>query len=83
MKSWKPEVMVNGQWASNALRFKTKEEAESNAANLMYRWTMVQDFRAGESEDEPTHAWIDGALHDLSRPDAPGYVPPYRVSIGG
>jgi hypothetical protein len=81
MKSWKPEVLVQNQWSSNALRFATKEEAESNAANLMYRWALVQDFRAGQSEDEPTHAWIDGALHDLRHPEAAGWVPPYRVSL--
>ena len=33
--SWKPEVQVNGQWAGNALRFATAEEAKDNGFNLI------------------------------------------------
>lgn len=40
-------------WASNSLRFKTKEEAESYGLDLAMRWTAVRDWEVQESEDEP------------------------------
>ena len=62
--SWKPEVKVSGEnnWCSNSLRFATKEEAESNAKDLMRRWMLVTDTRAAESEDPVNYAWVDGKL---------------------
>jgi hypothetical protein len=51
MKSWKPEVLVDGKWSSNALRFATKAEAEASANELLSRWFVPSDGRATESED--------------------------------
>lgn len=51
MKSWKPEVFVDGKWASNALRFATKAEAEASVNELLSRWFVPSDGRATESED--------------------------------
>lgn len=50
-KSWKPEVKVHGEWASNALRFATKGEALASASSLFSRWILCEDGRATESED--------------------------------
>lgn len=51
MKSWKSEVLVDGKWASNALRFATKAEAEASVNELLSRWFVPSDGRATESED--------------------------------
>ncbi|AZO48068.1 hypothetical protein [Mesorhizobium sp. M4B.F.Ca.ET.058.02.1.1] len=60
--SWKPEVFVEGKWSRNGLVFATKEEAEANAKDLMWRWTMVQDSRAAESTDPVNYTYIGGEL---------------------
>lgn len=66
--SWKPEVMVSGEkeWAGNSLRFATKEEAEGNVRNLMWRWLSVTDTRVVESEDPVNYRWVDGKLEEVS-----------------
>lgn len=58
MKSWKPEVLVDGKWASNALRFATKAEAEASVNELLSRWFVPSDGRATESE-EPVNYRFD------------------------
>jgi hypothetical protein len=66
--SWKPEVIADssGNWAGNALRFATQEEALANVMNLALRWTAVRDVRAVECDDPVSHAWRDGQLVFLS-----------------
>ena len=49
--SWKPEVLVEGSWATNGLRFATQEEAFGSAMLTRMRWWMVEDVRASESQD--------------------------------
>jgi hypothetical protein len=63
-KSWKPEVIADasGEWVGNALRFATKEEAYENARDLSYRWILVRDFRAVESDDPVNYRYIDHRL---------------------
>lgn len=62
MKSFKVEVIADssGQWASNAVRVATKEEAEAYARNLYSRWTSVRRWQVVESED-PTNFKADDA----------------------
>lgn len=62
MNSYRPEVLVAGQWAGNALRFATKEEAEQQVQDLALRWTLVMDTRVVESEDKVNYIWKDGNL---------------------
>lgn len=50
-KSYKPEVLVGGQWSSNSLRFATDKEALASARELMSRWYVPVDGRAGVSDD--------------------------------
>lgn len=50
-KSWKPEVLVDGQWSTNSLRFATAEEAFGSVMLLRMRWWVPTDGRATESED--------------------------------
>jgi len=50
-KSWKPEVLVDGQWSTNGLRFATAEEAFGSVMLLRMRWWVPTDGRATESED--------------------------------
>ena len=57
--SWAPEVFVEGKWSRNALRFATRQEAESNAANLMMRWTLVEESWPTETTAAPQ---IDGQI---------------------
>lgn len=56
--SWKPEVLVDGKWASNSLRFATKAEAERSAKQKFNDWFAVTDYRATESDDPVTHQMI-------------------------
>ena len=65
--SWKPQVRTSKDdplWYGNTLRFATREEAEQNAYDLMYRWTAVTDYRAIETEDPVTHVYQD---HETKR----------------
>ena len=58
--SWKPQVQVTGEgnrWMSNQLRFATKEEAEANAQNLAFRWMLVTNHRAIESDEPVNYRW--------------------------
>jgi hypothetical protein len=59
-KSYKPEVLVEGKWATNALRFATKAEAEGSARELMSRWWVPDDCRATESLDAVNYRFVDG-----------------------
>ena len=59
-KSYKPEVLVNGTWAGNALRFATQEEAFGSVMALRMRWWVPEDGRAVESEDPVNYRFVDG-----------------------
>lgn len=60
--SYKAEVIADnsGQWCSNALRFATREEAETYVSDLAWRWTSVRDTRVVECED-PVYPVPEGA----------------------
>lgn len=69
-KSWAAEVIADasGTWCGNALRFATKDEAESYVADLYSRWLMVQRTRVVESEDEVNYRWSnDTGLQAVGR----------------
>ena len=73
--AFKGEVFVDGEWASNSVRWPTLESAEKAAADLYSRWTLTTDYRAvevpGEEPNRPSwEEWIDE--HGL---------PPRRVSL--
>jgi hypothetical protein len=46
----------------NALVFATKQEAEQNASDLMWRWMNVVDSRAAEVDEPVTHTYHDRKL---------------------
>ena len=58
--SYRPMVSTGGEFAGNALRFATPEEAEQSARDLAMRWTLVVDYRVDESSDPVNYAWVDG-----------------------
>jgi hypothetical protein len=58
--SWKPEVLVSGKWAGNALVFATKEEAEQWGRDLLMRWFVPTDSRAVEVDKPVNYRLIDG-----------------------
>ena len=61
--SFKPEVLVDGEWSSNSLVFATRAEAESYARDLFSRWTMTSDHRAVESNEPVTYErLVDGSI---------------------
>jgi hypothetical protein len=70
--AWKPEVTTdNGiHWAGNALRFATREEAESNVHDLMMRWMSVTDTRVVECDDPVSHTYVDHRLGHVAEPIA-------------
>jgi len=54
--SFKVEVLVAGEkeWATNALRFATEDEAKGYGADLWRRWLAVKEWRVVAS-DEPVN----------------------------
>lgn len=64
--SFKPMVYVQGEWAGNALRFETNQEAYDNARDLMGRWLLVENFRVDESDDPVNYRWVDGKLQGIT-----------------
>jgi hypothetical protein len=69
--SWKPEVIADstGKWCGNALRFATREEAESQVRDLSWRWTAVRDTRVVESSDPVNYSYVNRQLSDVARDD--------------
>ena len=59
-KSWKPEVLVDGKWSTNGLRFATAEEAFGSMMALRIRWWVPTDGRATESEDPVNYRFENG-----------------------
>lgn len=55
MNSYAVEVLADssGVWAGNALRFKSREQAEAYARDLHSRWLAVREWRVIESTDNP------------------------------
>lgn len=63
MPGFKPEVKVSGRWERNSLVFATREEAELSAKNLMWKRTVVEDWRAVEVDEAPNYTLsADGVL---------------------
>ena len=65
--SWKPEVLVEGKWSGNALRFATKEEATEQVRDLMLRWTAPMDYRVVEVDDAVNYRYIEGRLVEVRK----------------
>jgi hypothetical protein len=82
-KSFKPEVQTGGgsTWSGNALRFATRQEAETYVADLFSRWTMVSNTRVIESDDAVTHQWIDGKGLKAADSESEPHMPARRVSL--
>jgi hypothetical protein len=51
------QTSVGGEYATNALRFATSDEAIGYARDLFYRWTGAHDWRIAESTDAPNYTW--------------------------
>ncbi len=70
--SWKAEVIADrgGQWHSNRLRFKTRQEAMDYVTNLATRWASVTSLRVTETPDDPVNAgWQTGKLFSIEESD--------------
>ena len=59
-KSFRPEVLVDGKWAGNGLRFASPEEAFGSLMALRMRWWVPTDGRVTESEDAVNYRFVDG-----------------------
>ena len=66
--SFKPEVIADSSdnWASNALRFATREEAAAHVRDLMMRWFAVRETRIVVSDDPVNYCYVDGRLESLT-----------------
>jgi hypothetical protein len=60
--SFKVEVIADssGEWASNAIRYATSEEAEEAAVDLAGRWLLVREWRVAESPDPVNYRRVGG-----------------------
>lgn len=79
--SYKGEVLVQGQWSTNALRFPTEEQALGYARDLHARWTLCVDYRATECEDEANHTWTDETRTLTEIDTGKGHSPAWRVQL--
>lgn len=59
--SFKPELLCNGEWCSNATRFATAKEAEAAGREIMSRWFVPTDCRAVPTDD-PVNYVFDTVL---------------------
>jgi len=66
--SFKPFVSTIGddKFYGNALAFATEAEALDNARDLFQRWMLCTGYRAIESDEPVSHAWVDGQLLNAS-----------------
>jgi hypothetical protein len=65
--SWKPEMLVEGEWHRNSLCFPTEWEAAKYGRSLMDRWLNVMDRRVVEIEGLPAnYHYVDGALEQVT-----------------
>ena len=55
LRSWAPEVLVDGKWAGNALRFASQARPNAGAPNAPRRWFVPTDSRATPSPDRWTY----------------------------
>lgn len=65
VKSWKPEMLCDGKWCDNALRFATEQEAKDSGRELMSRWMTPRDCRATLTSDPVNRVFKDGRNQDL------------------
>jgi hypothetical protein len=65
--SYKPEVLVQGQWSQNNLAFATYEEAEQSAKDLYSRWMLVTDSRAVESDQPVNYKIVDNVMSAVEK----------------
>ena len=72
--SFKVEVRGRGEttWASNALRFRTRKEADAYGSDLYSRWMGAEAVRTATSRDPVTYVWtgrtaerLTGKVHHL------------------
>jgi hypothetical protein len=57
--SWACWVLAHGEteWATNALRFATKEEADAWGRDLLGRWTAAKETESRPSTDPVNYRW--------------------------
>jgi len=64
--SYKVEVHIPpNEWASNSMRYATREEAGEAGSDLLSRWMQPDDFRVVETGDPVNAAFKDGRSHSL------------------
>lgn len=66
--SYKVEVLVAGgaDWVNNALRFATREEAETYGIDLFRRWLLVKEWRIAESDEDVNYRINNGSLEPVT-----------------
>ena len=69
MRSFKAEVRTGSdpKYYSNAVRFKTKNEADRYGTDLAFRWTAVADLRIVPSDEDVNYKLINDELVRLER----------------
>lgn len=70
--SFKVEVLAYGEanFASNGLRFATREEAEGYRADLFSRWMGAKETRIAESADPVNYEFMNGRARRLEAQNA-------------
>ena len=68
--SWAPEVQTDdsGNWYGNQLRFATEQEAIDWAHGLKGRWSLVDAYRAVESDDPVNYSYHERQLRPIGEP---------------
>ena len=75
--SWKCEATDGSGYASNALRFETKQEAVDYGHELMSRWLACVDTRPATCDEPVNYRFVDGKAERLpSQGEAEEYACP-------
>jgi hypothetical protein len=66
IKSYACEVLAQGKWVGNGLRFATSEEAQQYGADLLSRWTMPDEARVAPSEEPVNYTFANGRAQPIA-----------------
>jgi len=73
--SFKAELDDGSGFASNGLRFATKEEAEKSGRETFNRWMGAKEMRVVPSDEPVTHKWEGGKNVAIEEAKAPALTP--------
>lgn len=79
--SFAPEILVQGSWSRNGLRFATEQEAADWGVDRLQRWMMAEDSRVVPANEPPNWIWKDGELQEITAAKAAKPIPVAKAPL--